>query len=88
MPVGTFNVLEVEPLNLHSTLVVVRAQIEALDPCDVDLVQDGVIHLDHKIFFAIVNTDLDSRFKGKGLVVHGRHHVLRLNAQAAIGKAV
>ena len=86
--ISALDILKVKPLNLHAALVVVRAQIQALDPCDVDLVQDRVVHLDHELLVTVFNRQLNAGLFGKGLVVLWRHHVLGTDAKAAVGQAV
>ena len=88
VPIGAFDVLKVEPLNLHLREVVVGLEVHALDAGDVDFVEDGVVGFDGKFFLAVLDGQLDAGLLGKLAIVLWRHHVLRADAQAPVGQAV
>ena len=88
MPVGAFHVLKVIPLNVHVGLVVMGAQVEALDPCNVDLVKDRMVCLDCKFLLAVFNRQLNAGLLGKLLVVLRGHHVLGADTQAPVSQTV
>ena len=79
MPVCAIDVLEVIPLDLHAGLVVVLTQVQVLDPCDVDLVEDRMVYLHGKLFFTRLCSNLNPRGLGELGVMFGRHHIFGAN---------
>ena len=88
VPVRALDVLEVVPHDAHLRGVVVLSQVEVLDPRDVDLGEDRVVHLDVEFFLALRDGDLEPRLLGELGVVFRGHHVLVGDGEAPVREAV
>ena len=75
VPIRPFNVLEMEPFDVHFRAVVVRAEIFTTYARDIDFIKYGVIRPDNKIFLTRIDRNLKAGLLRKVTIMLRFHNV-------------